>query len=72
MFYSIKTKIHAVNLSEIIKVSSYYFAKSKIAQKRAKIFFLKKFQKKTLSGITFLITYFVLEDQKLVVCHSSG
>ena len=72
MFYSIKTKIHAVNLSEIIKVSSYYFAKSKIAQKRAKIFFFKNSPKKSLSGITFLITYFVSEDQKLVVCHSSG
>ena len=46
MFYSIKTKIHAVNLSEIIKVSSYYFAKSKIAQKRAKIYFFLNRQKK--------------------------
>ena len=72
MFYSIKTKLHAVNLSEIIKVSSYYFAKSKIAQKRAKIFFLKNRQKKSIRAIKFLMTYLDLEDQKLVVCHSSG
>ena len=59
MFYSIKTKIHAVNLSEIIKVSSYYFAKSKIAQKRAKIYFFKNRQKKTMSDINFLMPYLV-------------
>ena len=55
-----------------MNVSSYYFDKSKIAQKRAKIYFLKNRQKKNMSGITFLMPYLVLEDQKLVVCHSSG
>ena len=72
MFYSIKTKIHAVNLSEIIKVSSYYFAKSKIAQKRAKIYFFKNSPKKTLRGMKFLMPYLVLEDQKLVLCKISS
>ena len=41
-----KTKTPTVNLSEIRKVSSYYFAKTKIAQNRAKIFFFKNRQKK--------------------------
>ena len=44
-----------------MKVSSYYFAKSKIAQKLAKIFLLIG-QKKTLSGVKLLMPYFVLED----------
>ena len=65
-------KISTLNISEIMKVSSYYFAKSKIAQKWAKITFFKNRQKKTISDIKFLMPYLVLEDQKLVVCNSSG
>ena len=40
-----KTKRPIVNHSEIMKVSTYYFAKLKISQKWAKIFFVKNHQK---------------------------
>ena len=40
MLYSIKAKRLFVNHSEIMKVSSYNFAKSKIAQKQAKIYII--------------------------------
>ena len=55
-----------------MNVSSYYFDKSKIAQKRAKIFFLKNRQKKSMRGINFFMPYLVLEDQKLVLCKISS
>ena len=55
-----------------MKVSSYYFAKSKITQKRAKLFFLKIRQKKSMSGIKILMPYLDLEDQKLVMSKFSG
>ena len=38
MFYSIKAKRLTLNNSEIMKVSSYNFAKSKIAQNQPKIY----------------------------------
>ena len=55
-----------------MKVSLYYFAKSKIDQKRAKIIFFLIRQKNTMSDIKFLMPYLFLEDQKLVMYHSSG
>ena len=55
-----------------MNVSSYYFDKSKIAQKRAKIYFLKNRQIKNINAMNFLMPCFNLEDQKLVMYHSSG
>ena len=46
-----KTKRTTVNLLENIKVSSYHFAESKIAQKRAKIIFKKIHKKKSMAGM---------------------
>ena len=51
-----------------MKLSSSHFAKSKIAQKRPKIIFKKIQQKKSMEYIEFLMSYSVLEDQKLVIC----
>ena len=45
MFYSIKAKRLSVNHSEIMKVSSYNFAKSKIAHKQAKIYIFNSAKK---------------------------
>ena len=64
-----KTKRPIVNRSEIMKLFSYYFAKSKIAQKQAKINFEIILQK-YYGWYTFVMLYLVLEDQKLVVCHN--
>ena len=65
-----KTKRPIVIFKELMKVFSYFFAQSKIAQNRAKINFLE-FANKTMGRIKFLMPYLVLEDQKLVMCHSS-
>ena len=72
MLYSIKAKRLSVNHSEIMKVSSYNFAKSKIAQKQAKIYIFNSAKKIPMSIIKFLTAYLVLEDQILVVCNISG
>ena len=55
-----------------MKVSSYHFAKSKITQNWAKIFFQKNSPKKTISVIIFLMPYLILEDQKLVCVIALG
>ena len=66
-----KTKRPIVNCSEIMKLFSYYFAKSKIAQKQAKIN-LEIILQKTMGGIKFLCYIWCQKTKKQLRVLTNG